>query len=204
MDEEKTPSVSAATVTSPPSSSSPAPPASASASAPPAEEMLKDGVRTRAYQKAIVLNPHLFRDKVVLDVGCGTGILCMFAAQAGARHVYGVDMASIIVQARDIVRENGFAERITLIQGKVEEVQLPVQEVDVIVSEWMGYFLIYESMLDTVIYARDKWLKKGGIMLPDHASLHITAIEDAEYRKDKVTQQRQHSSSCSRMMTCRS
>ena len=58
-----------------------------------------------------------------------------------------------------------------------------MQEVDVIVSEWMGYFLIYESMLDTVIYARDKWLKKGGIMLPDHASLHITAIEDAEYRR---------------------
>ena len=44
---------------------------------------------------------------------------------------------------------------ITLIKGKVE---LPVEKVDVIVSEWMGYCLFYESMLDTVIYARDKWL----------------------------------------------
>ena len=51
---------------------------------------------------------------------------------------------------------------ITLIQGKVEEVQLPVSEVDVIVSEWMGYCLFYESMLDTVIFARDKWLVRGG------------------------------------------
>ena len=40
--------------------------------------------------------------------------------------------------------------------------QLPVSEVDVIVSEWMGYCLFYESMLDTVIFARDKWLVRGG------------------------------------------
>jgi len=40
------------------------------------------------------------------------------------------------------------------IQGKVEEVVLPVERVDIIISEWMGYFLFYESMLDTVIYAR--------------------------------------------------
>ena len=51
---------------------------------------------------------------------------------------------------------------ITLIQGKVEEVELPVDEVDIIVSEWMGYCLFYESMLDTVIFARDKWLVRGG------------------------------------------
>lgn len=47
---------------------------------------------------------------------------------------------------------------VTLIKGKVEEVTLPVDKVDIIISEWMGYFLLYESMLDTVIYARDKWL----------------------------------------------
>ena len=45
-----------------------------------------------------------------------------------------------------------------MIRGKVEEIDLPVEKVDVIVSEWMGYCLFYESMLDTVIFARDKWL----------------------------------------------
>ena len=52
-----------------------------------------------------------FRDKVVLDVGCGTGILCMFAAQAGAKHVIGVDMSGIIEHARGIVKANGFEDK---------------------------------------------------------------------------------------------
>ena len=49
---------------------------------------------------------------------------------------------------------------VKLIKGKVEEVTLPegVEKVDIIISEWMGYCLFYESMLQTVIYARDKWL----------------------------------------------
>ena len=53
-----------------------------------------------------------------------------------------------------------FVSVITLVCGKVEEVTLPdgIEKVDIIVSEWMGYCLFYESMLNTVIYARDKWL----------------------------------------------
>lgn len=47
---------------------------------------------------------------------------------------------------------------ITLIKGKIEEIELPVEQVDIIISEWMGYCLLYESMLDTVLFARDKWL----------------------------------------------
>jgi protein arginine N-methyltransferase 1 len=58
--------------------------------------------------------------------------------------------------------------------------------VDIIISEWMGYFLLYESMLDTVIFARDKWLKPGGVVLPDRATLSLTAIEDGQYRNDKI------------------
>ena len=54
------------------------------------EEMLKDEVRTLTYRNAIYHNKHLVKDKVVLDVGCGTGILSMFAARAGAKHVIGV------------------------------------------------------------------------------------------------------------------
>jgi protein arginine N-methyltransferase 1 len=151
------------------------------------EEMLKDEVRTCTYRSAILDNPHLFENKIVLDVGCGTGILSMFAVQAGAKHVYAVDCSSIIQQAQLIIDTNGFSDSITLIQGKIEEIELPVDKVDIIVSEWMGYFLLYESMLDTVLFARDKWLTKtNGIIFPDKATMYIAAIEDAAVKRDRL------------------
>jgi len=66
--------------------------------------MLRDTVRTNAYCEAILSNKATFKDKVVLDVGCGTGILSIFAARAGAKHVYAVDNAEIAIYAREIVR----------------------------------------------------------------------------------------------------
>jgi type I protein arginine methyltransferase len=72
------------------------------------ESMLKDAVRTDAYRDFIYDNKHLFKDKVVLDVGCGTGILSMFCAKAEAKLVIAVDNSSIIEKAREIVYENGF------------------------------------------------------------------------------------------------
>merc|ERR1712240_444827 len=60
------------------------------------EEMLKDEVRTLTYRNSMYYNKHLFKDKVVLDVGCGTGILCMFAAKAGAKRVIGVSMLLVL------------------------------------------------------------------------------------------------------------
>ena len=104
--------------------------------------------------------------QVVLDIGCGTGILSLFAVKAGASHVFAIDQSTIIYKAVEIARENGVDDKITFIRGEVETVRLPVDSVDVLISEWMGYFLLFESMLDTVLYARDKWLinKKNGKM----------------------------------------
>jgi len=150
------------------------------------EEMLKDEVRTLTYRNSMYHNKHLFKDKVVLDVGCGTGILSMFAAKAGAKQVYGVDMSGIVVQAQKIVSTNGLADKVTIIRGKIEEITLPVEKVDVIISEWMGYCLFYESMLDSVLYARDKWLAPDGLMFPDRATMYICAIEDRQYKDDKI------------------
>ena len=131
-------------------------------------------------------------------------------------------MSNIIIQARDIVKDNHLSDKVTLIQGKMEEVELPVDKVDIIISEWMGYFLLYESMLDTVLVARDKflvsyafyrvwrlnfyfyffffpWGKKinrsflyyyyqapGGALFPDKATMFLAAIEDGEYKEEKI------------------
>ncbi|CCD22794.1 protein-arginine omega-N methyltransferase HMT1 NDAI_0A06400 [Naumovozyma dairenensis CBS 421] len=150
------------------------------------EEMLQDSVRTLSYRNAIIQNKDFFKDKIVLDVGCGTGILSMFAAKHGAKHVIGVDMSSIIEMARELVELNGFSDKITLLRGKLEDVELPFKKVDIIISEWMGYFLLYESMLDTVLYARDNYLVEGGLIFPDKCSIHVVGLEDSEFKQEKI------------------
>jgi protein arginine N-methyltransferase 1 len=109
-----------------------------------------------------------------------------FAVKAGAKHVIGVDMSTIIEKAKEIVEVNGMSDKITLLQGKMEEVELPFPKVDIIISEWMGYFLLYESMLDTVLYARDKYLAPDGLIFPDKATIFMAGIEDGEYKDEKI------------------
>jgi protein arginine N-methyltransferase 1 len=96
-------------------------------------------------------------------------------------------MSTIIEKAREIVAVNGMSDKITLLQGKMEEVELPFPKVDIIISEWMGYFLLYESMLDTVLYARDKYLnRETGLIFPDKATIFMAGIEDGEYKEEKI------------------
>lgn len=109
-----------------------------------------------------------------------------FAIKAGAKHVVGVDMSTIIDKAKEIVERNGMTSKITLLQGKMEEIKMPFPQVDIIISEWMGYFLLYESMLDTVLYARDHYLVKDGKIFPDKATIHMAGIEDGDYKDEKI------------------
>lgn len=275
------------------------------------EEMLKDEVRTLTYRQALTQNAHVIKDKVVLDVGCGTGILSMFAAQSGAKHVYAVDCSDIIDQAMRIAAANGFKDRTFRVHWRRPAnrapFSVPTGNCLVLIaapalhhgiaprcryhfyqgqgggdfapggarrrdcevsrwprtlthhgpsarrraralthgrSEWMGYALLYESMLNSVLFARDKWLVrrrppvhprprlctlladedrmratrpasvppahvevvvyrrdrkhaarslfrggaqvKDGVLLPDQATIYLSAIEDHEYKNEKV------------------
>lgn len=134
--------------------------------------MLSDRVRTESYRDAILKNSAVMKDKIVMDLGCGTSILSLFASQAGAKTVYAVDQSEIIYQAMEIAQTNSFSN-IKFVKGRLEDVEFPTDKVDVIVSEWMGYLLLFEGMLDSVIYARNNYLREGGVLLPNRCTISL-------------------------------
>eukprot|EP01026_Neomeris_dumetosa_P044783 TRINITY_DN3792_c0_g2_i3.p1 TRINITY_DN3792_c0_g2~~TRINITY_DN3792_c0_g2_i3.p1 ORF type:complete len:468 (-),score=63.65 TRINITY_DN3792_c0_g2_i3:547-1950(-) len=154
------------------------------------KDMLEDHRRTGAYYNAVMNNRACFEGKAVLDVGAGSGILAIFCAMAGARKVYAVEATSIASHAKTLVKSNNLDNVVEVIQGTVETVELP-EKVDVIISEWMGYFLLRESMLDSVLVARDRFLKEGGSLFPSHARMfwcpiqtNMTSVKLGEYHAE--------------------
>jgi len=140
------------------------------------QNMMQDFIRTSTYQKAILDNPADFSGKVVLDVGAGSGILSFFAQQSGAKRVYAVEASSIAMHANQLVAANKVDDVIKVVSGKIEEIELP-EQVDVIISEPMGYMLLNERMLETFLHAK-KFLKPGGKMFPSRGDLHLAPFTD--------------------------
>ncbi|KAF7456531.1 putative protein arginine N-methyltransferase 6 [Cryptosporidium felis] len=144
--------------------------------------MLQDVERVEAYKRAFEENRELFEGKLVLDVGCGTGILSMLAAKCGASKVYAVDGSNVSFLAKKIVEDNELSGTVQIIKGLVEEIELPVEKVDIIISEWMGFYLLHEGMLDSVIFARDKWLNPdSGLIFPRKASIYASLVEIEDF-----------------------
>lgn len=80
-----------------------------------------------------------------IDVGAGTGILSLFAAKyGGAKKVYAVEASPMANFTKLFVEHNGLQDVIEVIHGRVEEIVLPVEKVDIIISEWMGFYLLHE------------------------------------------------------------
>jgi len=144
------------------------------------KDMLQDIIRMESYRTAILQNKKCFEGKAVLDVGTGSGVLAIWAAMAGARVVYAVEATSMAKQARRLAEANGVGHIVQVFEGYMEQVELP-EKVDVLVSEWMGYFLLRESMLDPVINARQRWLKPGGACYPSQASLFMAPLQSSLY-----------------------
>ncbi len=123
--------------------------------------MLSDVVRTEAYERSLraVVRPGM----KVMDFGCGTGILSIFASRFGADTVYAVDRSSFIAVAQSIAKVNNI-DNIQFYYDDHESLQLP-GKVDLLVSEWMGHFIFFEAMLEPLLMLRDKFLGEG-----DHAA----------------------------------
>ncbi|KAK9909649.1 hypothetical protein WJX75_005586 [Coccomyxa subellipsoidea] len=146
---------------------------------PHQQNMLQDMIRTGTYYASIMGNAVDFQDKVVMDVGAGSGILSLFAAQAGARKVYAVEASNMAASANILKEANpALGARIEVIQSRIEDLDLAANSVDVLISEPMGTLLVNERMLETYLHARDRFLKPGGRMFPQIGRIHVAAFTD--------------------------
>ncbi|EDV97107.1 protein arginine N-methyltransferase 8-B [Drosophila grimshawi] len=151
------------------------------------EFVLRDETTMLGFRSAIEANAEIFRNATVLEVNCGSGLLSLWAAQRGAARIIAVEPSCVWQVARRLVRENHLEHVIEVVQGSVEEMQLP--PVDIIMSKWMGACLMYSSALESVIYARNMWLKPGGHIFPHVANLYIAAADKPRAQETQEEQQ---------------
>ncbi|KAK7905079.1 hypothetical protein WMY93_017686 [Mugilogobius chulae] len=150
-------------------------------------EMLLDQSRTEAYRQVVLNNRDFLRDKVVLDLGCGTGIISLFCAQlAQPAKVFAVEASSMAHYTRQLVKQNGCEDVVSVLQGRAEHIQLP-HKVDVLVSEWMGNCLLFEFMVEAVLQVRQRWLAEGGVMWPSSAALLLVPCQAHSYYTESMS-----------------
>jgi precorrin-6B methylase 2 len=140
--------------------------------------MVRDEVRTSAFQKAIAAQVR--PGDVVLDVGAGSGVLSLFAAQAGAGRVYAIERSPLAAaMARHLAQVNGFEGIIHVLEGDAQRIA-PIEPVDLLVSEWMGTVGIEENMYGAVLWARDHWLKPEGKVIPVSVTAMAAPVDIAQ------------------------
>ena len=133
---------------------------------------------------------------MVIDVGAGTGILSMIAMDYGATCVYAIEMSKICHMAISNFQKKTYRKRISVHQCLAEDFTLGLDRADLIVSEWMGYFLIFENMLPSVLAVRDNCLKEGGDIIPREASLHIVGYFGEYKDSDQQSVSNSQGTSC--------
>ena len=98
--------------------------------------------------------------------------------------MFAIEASNLSNLCKAIVRQNQLDDVIEVIHGKVEEVVLPIKKADILISEWMGFYLLHEAMLNSVIVARDRWLGVDGLMVPSTASIYLAPVQMTDYYKE--------------------
>lgn len=137
-------------------------------------DMLADKIRHDAFCRAmrLIAKP----GSVVLEIGTGPGFFAVLACQAGARRVFAIESGEVIQVAREIAIANGCADRIEFFEGFSTKVTLP-ERVDAIFSDLRGVLPLFEHHIPSIIDARSRFLKPGGILCPRKDTIWLAPVE---------------------------
>lgn len=142
--------------------------------------MLEDRARTRAYRDAI--RASLQPSMRVLEIGAGTGVLAMMAAEAGADHVWTVEMNPLLASiAEKCIARNGYADKITVLNMHSSQV-LPGRDLpgraDLLVHEILCRSVLTEGLAPTLDHARAELLVPEATLLPDIIGIEVALSSD--------------------------
>lgn len=148
--------------------------------------MLDDPVRKTAFQQGV--RETVREGDVVLDLGTGSGILAITAAQAGARKVYAVEPAGMVHLARSVAERNGFADRIEFIRGWSPQLELP-EPADVLLTDIVGNEALDMQIWETLYDARRRLLTDSPRLVPGALTAYatLTRIPDALLNQHRVS-----------------
>ena len=133
------------------------------------ESLLKDTRRNKPFQRA--LKASITRDSHVLDIGSGSGLWAITAALLGAKRVVAIEREPMLIGLiKALAHANGVADRVEVVEGDSRHVQL-AREFDVIVSETIGHVIFDEQIAEIMVDARERFLKPGGVLIPDSVTL---------------------------------
>lgn len=141
--------------------------------------LLKDKIRMEAYDKAIkeAVKP----GSIVLDIGCGLGILSFLALKAGARHVHAVEIEpNTLAIAKLIAKHNGLDKKITFHKGLSLKLKLK-EKADVVISEIFGNLCLNENLLPVMIDAKTRFLQKDGVIIPKGVKMWFAPCEHKDW-----------------------
>jgi Ribosomal protein L11 methyltransferase (PrmA) len=144
-------------------------------------QYLSDSVRVDALSTAIerVVKP----GDVVIDLGAGTGILGLLACRAGARRVYAIEEGGMIEVAREIVRANGYDDRVVFVRGLSTDIEVP-ERADVVMADQIGRFGFDAGIFEYFADARERFLKPAGVTMPAEIALQAAPVEaPSEWRR---------------------
>ena len=139
--------------------------------------MLHDAARMDAFRRAI--DASVQPGDVVVDLGCGSGVLSFMACEAGARKVYAIEGGPVIEVARELAVDNGFADRIEFLEGWSLDVGIP-EPAGVLISETLGNAGLDEGIVAWTSDARRRLLRPGAVLVPTRLRTWVAGVESAD------------------------
>jgi len=137
-------------------------------------KMMRDRVRMDAYRHALTLA--VKPGDVVVDLGAGAGIFTLHACRLGARLVHAIEPNAAIQVAREVVQANGFLQQVAFHQAMSFQVELP-EPCDVLVTDPRGVLPLYQQAIPTILDARRRLLKPGGVLIPQQDTIWAALVE---------------------------